>query len=192
MVVQAVCSHQRQNENWHIEPACIIRTIQRIECTVQNRDTGADAADHCDAFCPVTVTLFEERQNPCHGEHGQIAADGCPFGIIGGEQVRASRYIRDHEQAQQNAPDPGAVVVGDHVHAEQMLRDPAVCQDRQGSRQQDHTGDHDTDYRLQQHQEELPQGCMKVLGETAHNEVQYQKDHLSSEEKVVDDGEECD
>ena len=28
---------------------------------------------------------------------------------------------------------------------------------------------------------------MKVLGETAHNEVQYQKDHLSSEEKVVDD-----
>ena len=33
---------------------------------------------------------------------------------------------------------------------------------------------------------------MKVLGETAHNEVQYQKDHLSSEEKVVDDGEECD
>ena len=111
----------------------------------------------------MPVTLLEECQYACHGEHGQVSADGSPFSEVGGEQVRASRHVGNQEQAQQDSPDTGAVAVSHHVHAEQVLGNPIVCQNRQSRRQQNDTGDHHANDCLQQNEEKLFQRCVEIL-----------------------------
>ena len=185
LIVEGMCRHHCHDEDGHIVPSCIVGAVEHIECTVQERHKGTEDADPCQEGCPVLLFLTHEGDHASHGEEGQIAADGCPFSVVRGEEIGSCRGIGDHEKALDDPEDSGLVAVKEHILSSKCGGYSGIAHDRQHGRQEYHACNADTEHRFDRKSKEFFHVHMKVPAIAADEEIQHKEHDLSGEEEIV-------